>query len=58
MRAGQLGPCADRERHNRTTGLLYAWIVPGTAIVNQFYVYAVDAAFGPFYLTFSSRAAG
>ena len=42
------------KRHNRTTGRPYAWIVPSTAIVNQFYVYAVDADFGPFFLKFSS----
>jgi hypothetical protein len=28
--------------------------VPSTSIVNQFYVYAVDANFGPFFLKFSS----
>lgn len=42
------------KRHNQTTGRPYAWIVPSTAIVNQFYVYAVDADFGPFFLKFSS----
>lgn len=42
------------KRHNRTTGRPYAWIVRSTAIVNQFYVYAVDADFGPFFLKFSS----
>ena len=42
------------KRHNRTTGRPYAWIVPSTAIVNQFYFYAVDADFGPFFLKFSS----
>src|SRR3990172_4426090 len=38
------------KRHNKTTGRPYAWIVQSTAIVNQFYVYAVDADFGPFFL--------
>ncbi|MGH9157083.1 MAG: hypothetical protein ACRD1K_14865, partial [Acidimicrobiales bacterium] len=42
------------KRHNQTTGRPYAWIVPSTAIVNQFYIYAVDADFGPFFLKFSS----
>lgn len=42
------------KRHNKTTGRPYAWIVKSTAIVNQFYVYAVDADFGPFFLKFSS----
>lgn len=42
------------KRHNRTTGRPYAWIVRSTAFVNQFYIYAVDADFGPFFLKFSS----
>lgn len=42
------------KRHNKTTGRPYAWIVPSTAIVNQFYIYAVDRDFGPFFLKFSS----
>ena len=42
------------KRHNRTTGRPYAWIVRSTAIVNQFYIYAVDADFGPFFIKFSS----
>lgn len=42
------------KRHNRTTGRAYAWIVRSTAIVNQFYIYAVDADFGPFFIKFSS----
>jgi hypothetical protein len=35
------------KRRNMTTGRPYAWIVRSTAIVNQFYIYAVDADFGP-----------
>ncbi|MGH2444640.1 MAG: hypothetical protein ACRDGD_01150 [Candidatus Limnocylindria bacterium] len=42
------------KRHNRTTGRPYAWIVRSTAIVNQYYIYAVDADFGPFFMKFSS----
>lgn len=42
------------KRRNPTTGRGYAWIVPSTAIVNHYYVYAVDADFGPFFLKFSS----
>ena len=42
------------KRHNRTTGRPYAWIVRSTAIVNQFYIYAVDRDFGPFFIKFSS----
>jgi hypothetical protein len=41
-------------RRNPTTGAAYPWIVSTTAMVNQFYVYAVDADFGPFFLKFSS----
>jgi hypothetical protein len=32
----------------------YPWIVSSTGVVNQFYVYAVDADFGPFFLKFCS----
>ena len=42
------------KRHTKATGRPYAWIVQSSAIVNQFYVYAVDADFGPFFLKFSS----
>ncbi len=42
------------KRRNPVTGASYPWIVSGTAVVNQFYVYAVDADFGPFFLKFCS----
>jgi hypothetical protein len=42
------------KRRNRTTGRPYAWIVRSTAIVNQYYIYAVDRDFGPFFVKFSS----
>ena len=42
------------KRRNATTGRPYAWIVPSSAIVNHYYVYAVDADFGPFFLKFAS----
>jgi hypothetical protein len=42
------------KRHNKTSGRPYAWITPSSAIVNQFYIYAVDRDFGPFFLKFSS----
>jgi hypothetical protein len=32
--------------------MAYPWIVRRTAIVNHFYVYAVDADFGPFFIKF------
>jgi len=36
------------------TGQTYPWIVPSTAMVNQFYFYAIDRDFGPFFLKFCS----
>jgi hypothetical protein len=42
------------KRRNPVTGASYPWIVSSTGIVNQFYVYAVDADFGPFFLKFCS----
>jgi hypothetical protein len=41
-------------RRNPTTGVAYPWVVSATAMVNQFYVYAVDEDFGPFFIKFSS----
>jgi hypothetical protein len=42
------------ERRRNAVGRAYPWIVRSTGVVNQFYVYAVDADFGPFFLKFSS----
>ncbi len=42
------------KRRNPETGATYPWIVSATGIVNHFYVYAVDAEFGPFFIKFSS----
>ena len=41
-------------RRNLKTGATYPWLVRSTAMVNQFYVYAVDRDFGPFFLKFCS----
>jgi hypothetical protein len=41
-------------RHDAQTGQPYAWLVRSTALVNQYYIYAVDADFGPFFLKFCS----
>jgi hypothetical protein len=41
-------------RHDAQTGQPYGWLVKSTALVNQYYVYAVDADFGPFFLKFCS----
>ena len=42
------------ERRRDAAGDSYPWIVKTTGVVNQFYVYAVDADFGPFFLKFCS----
>jgi hypothetical protein len=42
------------KRRNPQTGQPYPWIVSSTALVNHYYIYAVDADFGPFFLKFCS----
>jgi hypothetical protein len=42
------------ERRTTASGKKYPWIVPGTAMVNHYYVYAIDEDFGPFFIKFSS----
>ena len=42
------------KRRSPTTGRPYPWIVRSTAMVNHYYVYAVDRDFGPFFLKFCS----
>jgi hypothetical protein len=42
------------KRRSPTTGQPYPWIVRSTAMVNHYYVYAVDRDFGPFFLKFCS----
>src|SRR3954454_5334811 len=42
------------ERRRDSNGESYPWIERSTGAVNQFYVYAVDADFGPFFLKFCS----
>ena len=42
------------ERRRDAAGNSYPWIVRTTGVVNQFYVYAVDRDFGPFFLKFCS----
>ncbi len=44
------------KRRNPATGAAYPWIVPGSAMVNQYYLYALDRDFGLFFLKFSSRS--
>jgi hypothetical protein len=42
------------EKRRDAQGVSYPWIVKTTGFVNHFYVYAVDADFGPFFLKFCS----
>jgi hypothetical protein len=42
------------EKRRNAEGNAYPWIVRSTGVVNHFYVYAVDADFGPFFLKFCS----
>jgi hypothetical protein len=42
------------EKRRNADGAAYPWIVRATGVVNHFYVYAVDANFGPFFLKFCS----
>jgi hypothetical protein len=41
-------------RRNPDTGASYPWLVRSTAMVNQYYFYAIDEDFGPFFLKFCS----
>jgi hypothetical protein len=55
-----IGKAQEKVRTFRTEGRrndrgeTYPWIVESTAMVNQYYFYAVDADFGPFFLKYSS----
>jgi hypothetical protein len=40
------------KRRNPVTGGTYPWLVRRSAVVNHFYIYAVDADFGPFFIKF------
>ena len=40
------------KRRNPVTGATYPWLVRRTAIVNHFYIYAIDDDFGPFFIKF------
>jgi hypothetical protein len=42
------------KRRNPQTGQTYPWIVRSTALVNHYYIYALDRDFGPFFLKFCS----
>ena len=42
------------KRRNPRTGKTYAWLIKSTAMVNHYYIYAVDRDFGPFFLKICS----
>ena len=42
------------ERRRSPHGPTYPWIVPSSAMVNQWYIYILDRDFGPFFIKFSS----
>ncbi|WP_333895299.1 hypothetical protein [Mycolicibacterium gadium] len=42
------------EKRRDNSGGTYPWIVKTTGVINQFYVYCLDADFGPFFLKFCS----
>jgi len=46
------GVFRTEKRHNPITGAAYPWLVRRNAIVNHFYIYAVDDDFGPFFIKF------
>ena len=41
-------------RHDPLSGAPYPWLVDSTAMVNHYYVYALDEDFGPFFIKFCS----
>jgi hypothetical protein len=54
-KAQEKAPVFRTERRlSPSTGKPYPWIVRSTAMVNQYYVYALDSDFGPFFLKFCS----
>jgi hypothetical protein len=46
-------PRTERRPHTGT-GVCYPWVVETTSYVNYYYVYAVDADMGPFFIKFCS----
>ena len=53
-KAQEKAPVFRTEKRRDAHGLSYPWIVRSTAMVNQYYIYAVDRDFGPFFLKFCS----
>lgn len=48
------GVFRTEKRRNPVTGATYPWLVRRSAIVNHFYIYAVDDDFGPFFIKFGT----
>ncbi len=48
------GVFRTEKRRNPVTGATYPWLVRRTAMVNHFYIYAVDDDFGPFFIKFAT----
>src|SRR6266487_1343085 len=42
------------KRYHQQSGQTYPWIVRSTAMVNHYYIYALDRDFGPFFIKFCS----
>jgi hypothetical protein len=53
-RAQEKTPLFRTEKRRHADGMSYPWIVKTTGLVNHFYVYAVDADFGPFFVKLCS----
>ena len=43
-----------QRRHDPAGDRTYPWLYKSTVMVNYYYVYAVDADFGPFFIKFCS----
>jgi hypothetical protein len=53
-KAQEKAPAFRTVKRHDAQGRSWPWIVRSTAMVNQYYIYAVDRDFGPFFLKFSS----
>ena len=53
-RAQEKVPLFRTRKRRRADGSSYPWIAAETGVASQFYIYAVDADFGPFFLKFCS----
>lgn len=53
-KAQEKAPVIRTVRRRAADGRPYPWLIPATAMVNQYYFYGVDRDFGPLFLKFSS----